>query len=346
MVSARHGGAHALGALLFTACVPVLDDRLSLVTGPTLLAVASTPAEAAPPAPVSYSALYVTLPGQRPLPTAGLSWAFCTARKALTDEGTVSPDCIEESGADLVPIGAGPSATGALPMDACRDFGPDAPAPTTDEPAGRPVDPDPTGGYYQPVRLEVPPAGSAPPSYVIGATRIACGLAGATAEVSAEFEQEYRANTNPAIASLTLVQAGGGEAAIPPGAHADVSVKVARGAGVTLRAAWADCTGATGGCTGSEPYVVFDPQAMALATRREAIQVAWFTTGGTFGDDASGRSADEAGSAPLNASCPAGTECIDNAWTAPSAAGEVLLWVVVRDDRGGVGWQSYRVDVE
>jgi hypothetical protein len=234
------------------------------------------------------------------------------------------------------------------------------------QPAGAPVDPDPTGGYYQPVRLEVPAAGGAPISYVIGATRITCGVAGATADVSTQFTQEYRSNTNPAVASLTLVQPSG-DTEMPPDAAA--SVEVVRGASVTLRAAWAACPTAPvcgdgvceieetpascpadctvpKGCTGSEAYVVFDPEAMALATRREAIQVAWYTTGGTLADDTIGRAADEAGSAALDAACAAGTECVDNAWTAPATAGEVLLWLVVRDDRGGVGWQSYRVDVE
>jgi hypothetical protein len=358
--------ALALATPAIAACVPVLDDSTTLVTGPSLLAVASLPAEAAPPASVSYDALYVTVPGQPPPPAAGLSWAFCTARLSLTDQGTVSPECIAPSGESLVPIGAGLGVTAPLPMDGCRLFGPDAPAPVNGQPAGRPVDPDPTGGYYQPVRLEVPATAGAPISYVIGATRIACGLAGATAPVSAQFEQEYRDNTNPAIASLSLVQSSG-IAAIPPGAEA--GVKVARGSSVTLRAAWAACPTAPvcgdgvceieetpkscptdcnppKGCTGSEQYLLFDPQAMALSATREAIQVAWYTTGGTLADDTSGHAASEAGSATLDASCANGTECVDNTWTVPATPGEVLLWVVVRDDRGGVGWQSYRVDVE
>jgi hypothetical protein len=358
--------ALALAAVLLAACVPELPDTTSQVTGPRLLAVASLPAEAAPPAPVSYHALYVAPPGAELPPASGLSWAFCNARLALTDEGTVSPSCIAPSGASLQPIGDGLSAGAALPMNACRAFGPDVPVPVGTQPPGRPVDPDPTGGYYQPVRVEVPAAGGAPATYVVGTTRIQCGVAGATATVSAQYNQEYRNNENPALASLTLVQSSG-ETTIPPGAAP--GVKVQRGASVTLRAAWAACPttpvcgdGICGieetamscpadckapkGCTGSEQYVLYDTEAMALQVRREAIQIAWFTTGGTLGNDTSGRSADEAGSAALNTSCQAGTECIDNAWTAPSTAGEVLLWVVVRDDRGGVGWQSYRVDVE
>jgi hypothetical protein len=33
-------------------------------------------------------------------------------------------------------------------------------------------------------------------------------------------------------------------------------------------------------------------------------------------------------------------------WIAPTTAGEVKLWVVVRDDRGGSSWEEYRVNVE
>ena len=35
-----------------------------------------------------------------------------------------------------------------------------------------------------------------------------------------------------------------------------------------------------------------------------------------------------------------------NAWTAPSDPGLVRLWVVLRDDRGGVGWAEYLIQVD
>lgn len=79
----------------------------------------------------------------------------------------------------------------------------------------------------------------------------------------------------------------------------------------------------------------FDPEARVVSLRREAIRVAWFSTAGTLATDGSGRAEDEAASADA-----------DSTWTAPDAAGEARIWLVVRDDRGGVGWQSYRVRVE
>jgi hypothetical protein len=35
----------------------------------------------------------------------------------------------------------------------------------------------------------------------------------------------------------------------------------------------------------------------------------------------------------------------DNRWSAPEKQGEVTLWVVLRDSRGGVGFQALRVTV-
>ncbi len=343
-----------MGALALSGCTPELDDRLFLVTGPRLLAIAPSPAEAAPPAPVTFRALYVDPGGVRTEGT--LSWAYCTARKALTDDGTVSQACLAAAGADLTPIGSGATAGGPLPMDGCRLFGPDLPAPTAGQPSGRPVDPDPTGGFYQPVRLLVRDGGA---STAIGAARMACGLGGGpTPDVAADFAQRYRLNEAPALASLSLVRAGHATPIAPDAPGAPPGATVARGEAVTLRAAWAACPtkavcgdgvcgidedattckadcAAPKGCTGSEAYLVLDAASRALVTAREAIRVAWFATGGTLGDDSSGRDPSEAGETTL-----------DNGWTAPATGGDVRLWVVIRDDRGGVGWESYRVAVE
>jgi hypothetical protein len=310
--------------VVVSGCTPELDDRSFLVDRPRLLAIASSPAEAAPPAMVSYRALYVDQDGER---SADLEWSFCIARKALADQGTVSPACIAPSGEGLVPIGAGETASGALPMDGCRLFGPNPPDPVDGQPAGRPVDPDPSGGFYQPLRLLVRDGGD---TYAIGATRIACGLSGATPEVSADFTKRYRKNENPAIASLSL---DGVE--VPPFASgASAGATVSRGATVKLRAAWAACA-EDASCTGAERYLVFDPDTRALVEKREAIRVAWFATAGTLQDDSGGRGADEADQTSL-----------DNVWTAPSDAGQVRLWLVIRDDRGGVGWEEVLVRVE
>lgn len=120
------------------------------------------------------------------------------------------------------------------------------------------------------------------------------------------------------------------------GFHRSIAADVLDAAG-SVRASWDACpTGSTpASCAGSEQYVWFDPEARVVSLRREAIRVAWFTTAGALATDSSGVAEDDA----------AGSDT-DNTWTAPDTAGEARLWLVVRDDRGGVGWQSYRVRVE
>jgi hypothetical protein len=332
-------------ALLIAGCTPELDDRTFLVSGPRLLAIAATPAEAVPPAAVTFRALYVD-----PGPDATLSWAYCVAREALTDEGTVSPACLDPEGSAVVPIGAGTSASGALPMNGCQLFGPDLPPTVNGQPAGRPADPDPTGGYYQPVRLRVSDGGVTTST---SAARIACGVGDTSQAVSTQFAEAYRLNENPAIGSLAL----NGAVVTPDAAGAAPGATVSAGATVTLAAAWAacpttpvcgdgicgtdedamscpaDCTHPVG-CTGSEQYVWVDPSTQSVAARREAIRVDWFATGGSLADDSTGVVESDAA-----------THEVANTWTAPTTAGEVRLWLVIRDDRGGSGWQAYRVTV-
>ena len=64
------------------------------------------------------------------------------------------------------------------------------------------------------------------------------------------------------------------------------------------------------------------------------FRVSWFASSGTFTDAHTGR--EEAG--PDDPSS-------DNTWLAPATPGAVFLWIVLRDDRGGVAWKGYRVDV-
>lgn len=344
MVTRSHALPAALSLIALGACTPEIDDRAALITGPTLLAIASTPAEAAPPAKVTLRALYVDQEGERS--DGELDWGFCVARRAFTDQGTVSPVCLSPEGDGVLRLGKGASVEGALPMDGCRLFGPDRPAPMAGEPAGRPVDPDPSGGYYQPARLLVRDGGD---RYAVGTTRLSCGVSGANAEVAAEYGARYRANESPAVASFSLVQGGSAEPVVD-------GTRVAPGAKVTLRASWAACPStsvcgdgvcgidetamtcegdckAPRGCSGAEQYVRFDPETRTIVTKRESIRVSWFTTGGQMTDDVVGRAADQT------------QNDVENGWTAPTKAGPVRMWLVIRDDRGGIGWSEYVIDV-
>ena len=62
------------------------------------------------------------------------------------------------------------------------------------------------------------------------------------------------------------------------------------------------------------------------------MQVAWYSSGGTLDTESTGRAGDD----------PATTS---DGWTAPSQAGTVHLWIVLRDSRGGVDYASQDVVV-
>jgi hypothetical protein len=63
------------------------------------------------------------------------------------------------------------------------------------------------------------------------------------------------------------------------------------------------------------------------------MRVSWYTTGGRFRDVRTGRERGDEGRA------------VSNVFTAPPAAGELAVWVVLRDERGGVAWRALRVRV-
>jgi hypothetical protein len=340
----RIAGAFALAA---SACKPDLDETVSIVSKPIVLAVRSDPPEALPRASVTYTALYVD--GSGPVPRPAIGWAFCNARKPLAELGPVNTECLASTGSWFESLGIGAKVTGDLPSDACKNFGPDVPVPVMGQPPARPVDPDPTGGYFQPLRVVAP--GDA---ITLAETRMSCGLAGAPADVAVDFGHRYHVNGNPSVASLSIVT--GGAAGAPLRTDDRGANAVSAGAHLTLRVAWAGCPtkdvchdGVCGpdetatacpadcatphGCTGAERFVAFDAEGLTLVDRRESMGVAWFATGGAFDADRTGRDATDLATTS------------DNGWTAPAAAGSVHLWVVLRDDRGGTGWAEYLLDV-
>jgi hypothetical protein len=337
----------AFGALIAPACKPDLDETVSVVTQPIVLAVRSEPAESAPLGDVTYTALYVGGSGSVPKPA--LSWSFCDARNPLANLGPVNTECLQPTGSWFDPIGAGPTASGAVPSDACKNFGPDVPPPVMGQPPGRPVDPDATGGYFQPVRL-IAPGGA----ITLAETRLSCGVAGAPPTEQVAFGLRYHLNTNPSVASLSFASDA---AAAAPLLTSDRGANAVRaGAHVTFRVAWTPCPakdvcddGVCGpdetsvscpgdcampkGCAGAERFVAFDVETQALVDERESIAVAWFTTAGSFDADRTGRAATDTATTS------------DNGWQAPSEPEAVHIWVILRDDRGGTGWAEYLFDV-
>ncbi|MBX3261552.1 MAG: hypothetical protein KF782_17850 [Labilithrix sp.] len=334
------------------ACVPKLADDQARIAAPRVLAVRASPAEAKPGLPVTLTAL-IAAPAGASATGDGLEWAMCLARKPLTELGPVAQECVDrfgEGGEDFLRLGRGASVTGTVPADACRRFGPLAPPATAGGVAGRPVDPDLSGGYHQPIVLGSE-AGAA-----LASVRLACGVIGVPNAESVRYGQGYRPNENPEIDRVEIVS---GEArVIEPGVEAP-GASVAPGSRVELRASWAacprepvcgdglctagenqsscadDCRDEPRGCTGAETYLWANPETRTVQERREGVRVAWFSTGGVFAEDQTGRSEQDAD----------GTDT-SNVWTAPSERGPVRLWTVIRDDRGGVGWRELAVAVE
>lgn len=227
------------------ACDDGLDQRLAIVREPRVLAVVSEPAEAKPRDRVTFHALVAGPDG--PIAVAP-SWAWCAASKPPTEDNAVSDGCI---GTDqLLPLGTGATSSGTLPADGCLRFGPDVP-PGADF---RSRDADATGGYYQPLRVEVDGL------LAFGMVRIKCSLGRAPLDVAFDYDQRYVLNRNPSLAPFVLDRAP---------ANSDV----------TLRAAWS--------ADDAERYLAFDPARQALVDRREAMRVSWFATGGAIDVDAS-----------------------------------------------------------
>jgi hypothetical protein len=312
--------ALAIACVVLFACEPNLNQRTSAVTSARVLAVRSDPAEAPPGGKVTLSSLYVDAAG--PIAKGPFDWAFCDAQNPLANLGPVNPACTEEAGSVFLELGDSPSETSPLPMDACREFGPDVPAAQANEPPGRPVDPDSTGGYYDPVRL------LAGDQVAIGMVRVTCDFPGASPAQLTQLAAENHTNTNPSIDSVsdttlgTLALAGKGTSTVAPSQRLE------------LLASWASCDPAATSCTGSEGYAYLDPVTHEVISAREQMRVSWFASGGAFDNDRTGRDATDS------------TPNTSNGWVAPAAAGPVNIWVVLRDDRGGVGWRSYAVTVK
>jgi hypothetical protein len=334
------------GALAAASCKPNLNDTVSLIGAPTLVAVQSTPAEAPPMTRVTYTALVVGPDGE--LSSAPLQWDYCGERNPLSNLGPVAVQCAVPGNPALALIGTGLRASGALPTLGCTTFGPNPPPATAGMPAGRPVDPDTTGGYYQPVSVFLPQSGE--PQALVYDMRLSCGFSGANEDAQGALSARYHANENPSVASLSssgaawLPEASGKTNAVPAGQHVSLAVawpacpRVDKcddgicGADESLKSCPADCK-TPKGCAGAERYVNFDLASQGVLDAREGMQVSWYATGGVFDNDSTGRTGDDTATTS------------DNGWQAPSQAGTVHLWVVLHDDRGGIGWSGYVLQV-
>jgi len=291
-------------AVASAACKPDLGPTSALIARDRVLAVRAEPAEVAPGRAVSLSALAVGVDGTLADPPLG--WSFCTAPKPLNENNTVANACLQSLDALSVISEMVPTVSTRIPDDACQRFGPDPPPQKQGDPPLRPRDPDVTGGFYQPVRVD----GAGEPTF--GLVRVTCNLKAVTTEVAVDFAARYAANTNPVLGALTARV--GDQLVALDALPADQLV--------TLRIEWTP--------ESVETFPVYDLAQQALVDQREAMRVSWFTTGGTLELDRSGRSGDER------------ETFAENVWRTPPA-GASHLWVVLRDSRGGVTWAAYDI---
>jgi hypothetical protein len=289
-------------AALAAACAPDPGDPASLLAGPRLLAVRADPPEARPGTAVTYEALVIAAEGTRA--EEKVSWAFCASPKPLTENNSVSAACLNDASVRPIP-GAGRVVTATVPVDACALFGPDTP------PGGfRPRDPDVTGGFYQPVRVE------SLGLVAFDRHRVQCNLPSAPIDAAIELQQRYHANVSPKLTPLTA-RIGSASVALD---------HLSAGAHVRFEVGW--------GKDDAEAYAMFDPGAQAIVSRREALRVSWFATEGQLAEEVTGRGESE----------PAAST--ENEWDAPSAPGKVRLWLVLRDSRGGVDFAGYELVID
>lgn len=341
-----------LSSMAATACIPEFDDDLAAVTAPRVLAVRSEPAEVAPGGTAQLSVL-VAAPEGSERSTDELTWALCLARKPLTELGPVAQTCVDEFGRQLdifEYLGEGASVEASVPSDACQNFGPTQPIGEDGSVSGRAVDPDLSGGYHHPVVV------GDDDEVALGAIRLACGTVPLSSRELVRFNSGYRPNENPTIEKLEL-RSEGTSVEVEPGLDGE-GARVAPASKVEFVVSWPacprtpecgdgmctagenqvtcaeDCRDAPRGCTGSETYLWADPQRRVVEERREGVVVSWYATGGRFAEERTGRTEKD----------PDGTDAT-NVWTAPAEAGAVRLWVVLRDDRGGIGWGEYRIVV-
>lgn len=337
-----------LTALSGLACMPDFERDLSQLREPRLLALAATPAETREGQVTTLRALVATPQGNA-LPTP--EFRLCVARKPLTELGPVNPACLEDddgSGSAVQALGRGLEVSATLPKHACKLFGPLRPPPIEGEPSGRPVDPDVSGGFYQPF------VASLDGVFSIGGVRIDCDLATASRDDAGSYRQRYRPNENPWLTRVVLH----GES--EPLALDDASARreVRAGSELELSASWDECPSKSScgdgfctaqedrvscaedcdeprGCGGAERYFSYDAEARAVISRREGLAVAWYTSRGRFAEEQTG--ADEAQAASALATT--------NRWLVGEQTGPATVWLVVRDTRGGQSWRSVYFDV-
>lgn len=240
------------------SCIPLLpllagcllDDvrPAGSLQGPTVIAIVAEPAEATPGEQVSYRSVVASPSG--PESSSGATWSFCRTPRPLSENAAVSVPCATSQEQPIA--AAGEEIEASVPMDACARFGPETSA------GLRPIDPDRSGGYYQPVRFAFDGR------VAMFRHRIRCALANAPFEVVRRFQNEYQRNRAPVIHGMHTLDA---ELPLTAGAPATLVLDVSPDA--------------------AESYVVYDLSAVELKQRTEALEVRWFASAGQLDSQSS-----------------------------------------------------------
>ena len=299
-LTSRARTALAAPLLLLAACAPSLGEPAWLVTGPQILALVGDAPEVSPGGSTTYRALAVSPSG--PLELSAATWAPCTSPLPLTETGTVAQACL---GA-LPPAGQGAAAQLATSSDACAIFGPLPPST-----GARPRDPDASGGYYQPMRLDGRAAGAA---LAFAMERVLCPLAQASFAVASQYRATYAVNTNPRISSLAFIDLNGNSIS---------ETQISKNESAFLSLSWT--------ADSNESFPALDEASLTLVEQQETMRVSWFATGGTL--------------AASQSAAAGGATSARVGWSAPAQSGTVYLWAVLRDSRGGQAWSQLLAQV-
>jgi hypothetical protein len=79
---------------------------------------------------------------------------------------------------------------------------------------------------------------------------------------------------------------------------------------------------------------MYDTASRSLVEMHEQLRVSWYATAGSFEHDRTSENVDSSSNAS------------ENVWSAPLKKSTVRFWVVIRDNRRGVGWRSFELKVQ
>lgn len=307
--------------LAASGCSSPPDVPVSRVTGARVLGVRSDPPEAAPGQRVRWTAVVASPRGF--VTGAAIRWALCMRPRTPADPISVSAACLPDADTSGDSSELGPplieleqraiEVTAALPADACARIGPELPQTDVEGAPRRPPDPDVTGGYQMPVRLMLSAGSGLDVSYA--RQRVRCNLASAPAEIAREYAERYEDNVNPELAAIEVA----GESLEVAGASLAVDER-----SVTLVAHW--------GADAKETYILFDPVARVIVERDENLEISWFSDAGEFEHD---RTTPDPGS-----------DRSTNLLAIDADKTEAHVWILLRDDRGGLATASLTLNVE